>query len=275
MNRFVMAAAVALLGTLAVPGAAGAAPKLKAVPALQGGRLVVTVTSAKRFTTKTRPRAVKVAAGGATYRLALASRSSRRSVWRTGRLTDAQLGALSWRTAMITVKTAAGTVTRRRGLPAAPVPAPAPITAPPPVGGTYTPPPVPTPPSAPELTVPGFTLVRDDAAGRAALGTDLLLEHAETPIVHRIFLYGTGVVRQEGTDGGACDASAKTEGTWGFLRGYAYTENGGGVIVQIASIVNSVQARTLLVFPGTEPNAVYVGSGSTRYERTPGMASQC
>ena len=129
MNRSFTLIAVATAGALALPATAGAAPKLKASPSFSGDRMVVTVTSAKAFTSRSRPRAVKVAAGGVPYKLTQAKRSARKSVWRSARLTAGQLGALSRRRVRISVRTAAGTVTQRRTLPrapAAPAPAPAP-----------------------------------------------------------------------------------------------------------------------------------------------------
>jgi hypothetical protein len=285
MNRSFTLIAVATAGALALPAAAGAAPKLKASPSFSGDRMVVTVTSAMRFTAKSRPRAVKVAAGGAPYELTQAKRSARKSVWRSARLTAGQLGTLSARRVRISIRTAAGTVTQRRSLPRAPaIPAPAPA----PVGTSPAPwvvPPVPTPPRGPELTAPGVTLTPDDAAGRAALSGDLLLERVESGSVtmtyRRIFLYGTGVFRIEKADwnqvsGEICDASARSEGTWSFYRGYTFPEKGGGVIVEIIATVSGGQpARDLLLFGNAEPNSVYVGTAGVRYERNPNMRDQC
>ena len=283
MNRSFTLIAVATAGALALPAAAGAAPTLKASPSFSGDRMVVTVTSAKKFTAKSRPRAVKVAAGGVPYKLTQAKRSARKSVWRSARLTAGQLGTLSARTVRISVRTAAGTVTQRRSLPLAPAaPAPAP-------GGTspapWVVPPVPTPPRGPELTVPGVTLTPDDAAGRAALSGDLLLERVESGSVtmtyHRIFLYGTGVFHIGKADwnavsGEICDASAHSEGTWSFYRGYTFPEKGGGVIVEIIATATGGQpARDLLLFGNAEPNNVYVGTAGVRYERNPNMRDQC
>ena len=128
---------------------------------------------------------------------------------------------------------------------------------------------MPTPPRGPELTAPGLTLTLDDAAGRAALGGDLLLEHVESDSVtttyHRIFLYGTSLFHIEKADwnqdsGEICDASARSEGTWSFYRGYTFPEKGGGVIVEIIATVTGGQpARDLLLFGNAEPNTVYVG----------------
>ena len=290
MNRFVLPAALAAAGALALPAAAGAAPKLKASPSFKAGRLVVTVTSAKAFTARTRPRAVKVAAGGAPYKLTQAKRSARTSVWRSDRLTAGQLGTLSARRVRISVRTAAGTVTQRRSLPLAPAAlapaAPAPTPAP---GGTspapWVVPPVPTPPRGPELTAPGLTLTPDDAAGRAAVSGDLLLERVEpgsaTTTYQRIFLYGNKVFHIEKTDwnqvsGEICDASARSEGTWSFYRGYTFPEKGGGVIVEIiATETGGLPARDLLLFGNAEPNTVYVGTAAVPYEHNRAMQRQC
>ena len=92
---------------------------------------------------------------------------------------------------------------------------------------------MPTPPRGPELTAPGLTLTPDDAAGRAAVSGDLLLERVESGSVtmtyQRIFLYGNNVFHIEKTDwnqvsGEICDASARSEGTWSFYRGYTFPE---------------------------------------------------
>ena len=284
MNRFILSSALAAIAALALPGAAGAAPKLKAAPSFSGSRLVVTVTSAKKFTARTRPRAVKVAVGGASYKLKPGARSARKSTWRSGALSAGRLNALYARSVRISVKTLAGTVTQKRSTPAAPA-APAPGAP----GGSspapYTIPPVPTPPSGPALTVPGVTLTRDDTAGRAALGGgDLLLERVESGSVtmtyYRIFLYGTGVLRVEKADwnqvsGEICDSAARLEGTWSFAEGYTFPERGGGVIVVVNTVTNGQAARDLLLFGNAAPSTVYVGNGGTPYERNPNMRDQC
>ena len=275
MIRYAVPAALAAVGALALPGAAGAAPKLKTTPSFAGSRLVVTVTSGKAFTARTRPRAVKVAAGGATYNLKAGARSARKSTWRSGALSAAQLASLYATKVRISVKTRAGTVKQTRSTPAAPaVPAPggsAPTTPPPAAG---------TPPAA-----PGVTLTRDDAAARAALGTgDLLLERAESGSVtmtyYRIFLYGNGVFRYEKADwnqvsGEICDSAARREGTWSFAEGYTFPEKGGGVAVVINTVTNGQTARELLIAGNADPNAVYVGTAGIRFERNPNMRDQC
>jgi hypothetical protein len=231
------------------------------------------VTSAKAFTSKSRPRAVKVAAGGAPYKLTQARRSARKSVWRSARLTAGQIGALSSRRVQISVRTAAGTVTRRRSLPPAPA---APAPAPGPGGSSPAPwvvPPVPTPPSGPVLTSPGLTLTRDDAAGRVALNGDLVLERTVGPDAYdRIFLYSKGVFRTEEVSGEVCDFR---EGTWAFAEGYTFPENGGGVIVLIATVTNGQVDRALLSFLNSEPNSVAMGTAGVRYERNLKMPDQC
>src|ERR1044072_6374693 len=108
MNRFVWLTAVALTGALALPGASVAAPKLKAKPSFSGGRVVVTVTSGKKFTRRTRPRSVKLRTVGATYWLARVAHSARRSVWRTGAIPASGLAQLSGTPARIFVRTKAG-----------------------------------------------------------------------------------------------------------------------------------------------------------------------
>jgi hypothetical protein len=276
MNRFVLPAALAAAAALTLPGTAGAAPKLKTSPSFSGSRLVVTVTSAKRFTARTRPRAVKVAAGGAGYKLKPGARTARKSTWRSGALGAAQLAGLYATKVRISVKTLAGTVTRMRSTPAAPAaPAPGGGSAPatPPAGGG-------TPPAA-----PGVTLTRDDAAAKAALGTgDLLLERVESGSVtmtyYRIFLYGNGVFRYQKADwnqvsGEICDSAARREGTWSFAEGYTFPERGGGVAVVINTITNGQAARELLIAGNADPNAVYVGTAGVRFELNPNMRDQC
>jgi len=87
-------AAVAAAGALTLPGAAAAPPKLKTSPSFAGSRLVVTATSPKKFTARTRPRAVKVIAGAATYKLKPGTKSARKSTWRSGTLSAGQLAGL-------------------------------------------------------------------------------------------------------------------------------------------------------------------------------------
>src|SRR5829696_5985585 len=134
MNRFVMPAALAAAGALALPAGATAAPKHKTSPSFQGSRLVVTVTSGKKFTARTRPRAVKVAVGAVTYKLQQGAKTARKSTWRSGSLTAALLAALSAKSVRISVKTLAGTVIQKRSTPGAPA-APSPGLPLPPVGG--------------------------------------------------------------------------------------------------------------------------------------------
>ncbi len=275
MNRYVMPAALAAVGALALPGAATAAPSLKTKPSFAGSRLVVTVTSGKKFTARTRPRAVKVAAGAATYKLKQGAKSARKSTWRSGALSAAQLAGLYATKVRITVKTASGTVKQTRTAPPAPGP-----------GGPTTPPttPGPTGGSAPPAA-PGVTLTRDDAAARAALGSgDLLLERmtagSVTQTYYRIFLYANGVFRYQQADwnsvsGEICDSAARREGTWSFAEGYTFPERGGGVAVVINTVVNGQSARELLIAGPADPNAVYVGTQGIRFEINPNMRDQC
>ena len=273
MNRFVLPAALVAVGALALPGAATAAPKLTTKPSFAGSRLVVTVTSSKAFTARTRPRAVKVKAGAATYKLKQGAKSARKSTWRSGALSSAQLGALYASKVRISVKTASGTVKQTRTAPAAPAPGgttPGGGTAP---GGG-------TPPAA-----PGVTLTRDDAAAKAALGSgDLLLERmtagSVTQTYYRIFLYANGVFRYQQADwnsvsGEICDSAARREGTWSFAEGYTFPERGGGVAVVINTVVNGQSSRELLIAGPADPNAVYVGTQGIRFEINPNMRDQC
>jgi hypothetical protein len=276
MNRYVMPAALAAAGALALPGAATAAPKLKTSPSFEGSRLVVTVTSGKKFTSRTRPRAVKVAAGGATYKLKQGARSARKSKWRSGALSTAQLAGLYATKVRITVKTASGSVKQTRTAPPAPGPAP---------GGSAPTTPGPTGGSAPPPAAPGVTLTRDDAAAKAALGSgDLLLERmtagSVTQTYYRIFLYANGVYRYEKADwnqvsGEICDSAARREGTWSFGEGYTFPERGGGVAVVINTVVNGQSARELLIWGNADPNAVYVGTQGIRFDINPHMRDQC
>ena len=174
-----MPAALAVVGALALPGAATAAPKLKTTPSFAGSRLVVTVTSAKTFTARTRPRAVKVAAGAATYKLKAGhadraqehaggpGRSARRS---SPGSTRPRSGSASGRRRA----RSSSSGPRRRLRPRRPRAAQRPAAARPrprrPTGGGTAPP-----------ATPGVTLTRDDAAGqRGARRGDLLLERVES-----------------------------------------------------------------------------------------------
>ena len=275
MNRYFMPAALVAAGALALPGAATAAPKLKTSPSFEGSRLVVTVTSGKKFTSRTRPRGVKVATGGATYKLQQGARSARKSKWRSGALSSSQLAALSAAKVRITVKTASGTVKQTRTAPAVSGD-----------GGSNGPgaPPTPTGGTAPPAA-PGVTLTRDDAAAKAALGSgDLLLERmtagSVTQTYYRIFLYANGVFRYQQADwnsvsGEICDSSARREGTWSFAEGYTFPERGGGVAVVINTVVNGQSARELLIWGNADPNAVYVGTQGIRFDINPHMRDQC
>lgn len=286
MNRFVMPAALAAVaGALALPGAAVAAPKLTTKASLSGGRMVVMVTSGKKFTRRTRPLAVKVRTVDATYSLSRGARSARKSAWRTGTMSASRLAQLSGTPVRISVRTASGTVKQTRTLPgaaAAPAPPPVPYTPP---AGTYFPiQPVPTPPRGPDPLVPGLTLTLDDAAGRAALSGGLLLERAvpagTTTSLRRIFLYGTNALHLEWVDrdpvaGDTCDPSAKHDGTWSFYRGYSFPERGGGVLAEIVTVIDGQAGRDLLLFSNPAPNTISVGGEATPYERTPGLVAHC
>ena len=273
MNRYVLPAALAAAGALALPAAASAAPKLTTKPSFAGSRLVVTVTSAKKFTARTQPRAVKVKAGAATYKLKQGAKSARKSTWRSGALSAAHLAGLYATKVRITVSTVAGTVKQTRSTPAAPA-------APAPGGSTPTTPGGGAPPAA-----PGVTLKRDDAAAKAALGSgDLLLERmtagSVTQTYYRIFLYANGVFRYQQADwnsvsGEICDSSARREGAWSFAEGYTFPERGGGVAVVINTVVNGQSARELLIWGNADANAVYVGTQGIRFDINPNMRDQC
>ena len=221
---------------------------------------------------------MKVTAGGATYKLKRVSRTKRKSVWRSSRLTDAQLAALAGKKVRIRIKTRAGSVSLRRAVPSAP--------AVPPGGGT---PPGTNPPGGggalPPAAPPGITLTRDDAAGQQALaGGDLLLERVEsgsaTMTYYRIFLYASSVIRIEKADwnavsGEICDSGARREGTWTFKEAYTFPEDGGGVLVKITTTTNGQTGDDLLTFINRDPDNVYVGAGLVKYARNPNMRDQC
>jgi hypothetical protein len=273
MNRFVRAACLAALPLLTVPAAASAAPKLSATPKLQASRLVVTVTSARAFTARTRPRAVAVSAGAATYKLKAGKRTARKSVWRSATLPTDQAAGLNGKALKIKVKTRAGTVTKTKMLPAVQAPQ-----------GVSPAPPTPAAPGPAPPAVPGITLTRNDDAGRQLVSGDLLLERADignyTQTYYRIFLYSNGVYRYEKADwnqvsGEICDSSARREGTWSFGEAYTFPERGGGVAMVINLVTNGQSSREILVFGNAEPNNVYVGTQGIQFARNPNMRDQC
>lgn len=118
-RRNVLAVVLVALGMHAAPSSAQAA--LSAKPALEtrdgAARLVVTVTSPRGFTVRTRPRGVKVVAAAKRYVLRRSGADAAGSVWSTAQMRGASgiaLYALAGKRVVISVRTRAGTTTLRR-----------------------------------------------------------------------------------------------------------------------------------------------------------------
>jgi hypothetical protein len=261
------AGALALLAVLAAAPTASAAVKAKVavVRSASGVQLEVGISSKKPLTGTTRPRAVKVN----SYKLKRVKSTRRSSTWRsavqTGSAADA-LQALGGQRVKVKITTKRGTRTVRspvKALPPAARPGPAP--APPPAAGP--------------------DLVRDDAAGRAAVAQDLLLEWAEfgasgrTAEYRRIWLLTDGTFRLNVIDWNDVSGESCREtrtGTWAFKEGYTTTQNGGGVVVKVTvSLSNGQSGDDVLAFPNGNPNVVYVGTQSVAYQRNPQIAQNC
>jgi hypothetical protein len=265
-----------LIGGL-LAGPAGAAPKLKASAALlragDATTLEVKLTSKRKFTAATRPRSVKVSANGTAYTLKRAVSKPKAMTWRSPALTGpaAQaLEALGGTKRAITVRTKSGKRTLRTTV----APAPSGSTTPAPGGGNTTPPPT-----------SGPTLVRNDEAGRAAMGAgDLMLEWAEfgasgrTAEYRRIWFYENGsfrlnVINWNDVSGEICDKTFT--GTWVFKEGYTTEASGGGVVVKVGITANGTTGDDVLGFPNGNTSAVYVGTNGQRYDKNPNMAQNC
>ena len=120
---------IGVLGLLALalllPAAEAAAPKLKAkaevARAGDGVRLMVTVTSSKKLTARTKPRAVQVTAEGVSLNLVRGKAKRKSVVWRSTVYRGEQAAAvegLRGRRLDIRIRTRAGTVKRKATLPA-------------------------------------------------------------------------------------------------------------------------------------------------------------
>jgi hypothetical protein len=129
-------------------------------------------------------------------------------------------------------------------------------------------------------------LVRDDAAGQAAVSGDLLLERASfgssgrTAEYTRISMYGSGQFRLSVRDWN--DVSGEiprscSDGTWVFKEGYTYSEQGGGVVVKITTTTQNGSGDDVLVFHSGEPDAVYLLSNGqlVRFDKNPQMNQGC
>ena len=265
-----LTAAFAVLAALVLAPAASAAVKTKVslLNARNGGvQLQVKLTSKKPFTRATRPRAVKVISGSSTYKLKRAKATRKASTWRSPVMTGADQTTLTQlvdKRVKVQVKTKRGTRTVRQKVP------PLPPT---------------TTPNQPPPT-PGGQLVRNDAAGQAAMNAgDLKLEwyrfgsSGQTAEYRRIWLLQDGSFRLNIIDwnsvGGETCRQAVT-GTWVFKEGYTSTYNGGGVVVKLTiTYSNGQTGDDVLSFPNADPNTVLVGPQSTPYERNPQIMQNC
>lgn len=255
-----------MVSLLALPATASAAVKTKVslLRAADGVRIEVKVTSTKRFTKATRPRAVKVTGGGTTYKLKRVANARKSTTWRSD--PAAALEALGGQKINVRISTRAKTRTVKPTLTALP-PAPA-LPAPP--GGT----------PAPQLD-----LTRDDAAGQAAIGAagDLLLEWASfgsvTAEYRRIWMLADGTFRLNIKDwnnvsGEICRESVT--GTWVFKEGYTTTYNGGGVVVKVTlTLSNGQVGDDIIAFSNVDPSKVWVGANLVQYERNPQIRQDC
>ena len=188
--------------------------------------------------------------------------SRKASTWRSAAQTGAaatELTALGGSRVKVELSTAGGARTLRGNVQALP-PAP----------GS----PVPTP------GTPGPTLVRDDAAGQAAMAAgDLLLEWASfgasgrTAEYRRIWMLGDGSFRLNVIDwndvsGEICRQTVT--GTWVFKEGYTTTYNGGGVVVKVGlAFSNGTGGDEVFAFPTADANSVYVGPQGVQYSAQP------
>jgi hypothetical protein len=230
-------------------------------------QLQVRLTSKKPFTRATRPRAVKVIAGSSSYKLKRGKATRKSSTWRSPVMTgddETALTKLVDTRVKVQVKTKRGKRTVRAKVP--PLPPPTTTNPPPPTAGPQ--------------------LVRNDAAGQAAMNAgDLLLEWAEfgasgeTAEYRRIWLLQDGSFRRNIIDWNSVSGEICREsvtGTWAFKEGYTTTYNGGGVVVKLTITLSSGQTGDdILAFPNANPNVVYVGTQSTAYQRNPQIMQNC
>jgi hypothetical protein len=258
-----LSAALAVLASLLLAPAASAAVKTKVslLNTRSGGvQLQVRITSSKSFTRATKPRAVKVSSGASAFKLKLAKAARKASTWRSAEKTGndrTTLTQLVDKRVKVQVKTKRGKRTVRAKVP-------------------------PLPP----VTPPPSQLVRDDAAGQAAMNAgDLLLEWASfgasgrTAEYRRIWILQDGSFRRNIIDWNDVSGEICREavtGTWAFKEGYTTTYNGGGVVVKLTITLDSGQSGDdILAFANAAPNTVYVGTQGTPYERNPQIAQNC
>jgi len=269
MPRLAVVALAILVPLVAVPATASAAVKAKVAltsVAAGGVQIQVKLTSKKAFTRATRPRKVTVSAGARSYKLKRVASSRKASTWRSAAQTGAaadQLKALGGSRVKVKLSTPGGARTLRSKVQALP----------------------PAPPAPGSPGAPGATLVRDDAAGQAAMAGDLLLEWAEfgasgrTAEYRRIWLLGDGSFRLNVIDwndvsGEICRQSVT--GTWVFKEGYTTDYNGGGVVVKVGiTLSNGTAGDDVLAFPNADANSVYVGPQGVQYSRNPQIAQNC
>jgi hypothetical protein len=147
-----------------------------------------------------------------------------------------------------------------------------------------TPNPTPQPDPAPAPTQ--VQLTRDDAAGQAKLGEDLLLERAsfgssgQTGEYQRL-IFGTSgqfqlSIRDWNTVSGEIPRSC-SQGTYAFKEGHTYAEQGGGVVVIVTVTTPNGSGDEGLIFHNAEPNYVYliVNGDAVAFERNPQMTTGC
>ena len=259
---------VVLAALVAFPATASAAVKTKVslLRAADGVRLEVKVSSTKRFTKATRPRGVKVTAGGASYKLKRVASSRKSTTWRSD--PNAALEALGGTKVKVRISTRGRARTVRPTVPALP-----------PAAG------LPAPPGS--TPAPQIDLTRDDAAGQGALASagDLLLEWYQfsgsglTAEYRRIWMLADGTFRLNIIDwvngpGETCRQSVT--GTWAFKEGYTTTYNGGGVVVKVTlTLSNGQTGDDIVAFANGDPNNVYVGAQLVPYERNPQIMQNC
>jgi hypothetical protein len=252
-----------LASLVALPATASAAVKtdVTLVRAADGVRIEVKVRSSKPFKNATKPRGVKVIAGGATYKLKKVASTRKSSTWRSA--PAAALESLGGQKVKVRISTRAKTRTVQPTVPALPaLPAP-PVTTP----------------------APQIDLTRDDAAGQAALAGagDLLLEWAQfasvTAEYRRIWMLADGTFRLNVIDwnnvsGESCRQAVT--GTWAFKEGYTTTYNGGGVVVKVTlTLSNGQVGDDIIAFSNTDPSKVWVGPQLVEYSRNPQIMQNC
>jgi hypothetical protein len=133
---------------------------------------------------------------------------------------------------------------------------------------------------------PGITFVRDDAAVQQQLAAagNLLLERysfgstGQTASYWRIWLYASGQfvyneISWNSVGGETCTASHR--GTWSFLEGYTFAEQGGGLLFKVQVATPTINGVEIFTAGNAEPNNVYVGPQFVQYELNPNMQDNC